>query len=238
MIGFSKNISRAQILDIPVPKDTNTYKAISVRSIFNTIDSLTTVKRFNIVQEHLEIAQKGQQQKMRFGFATDDSKFHFEIAVLNSYNKTLALKAAGGVSVAVCFNGMILGDVKIQEKHMGTIQTDLDEFFIDLFDTQEILLKEAQIKWQRYNSILLNKADVHNLIGELYLEQELVNSEQLSIIKKELTSPSIYTDVTPKSLNHLYQAVTYAQRGTHPTLYTDNRIQTQDFFDSYLALAA
>lgn len=238
MIGFSKNISRAQILDIPVPEDTDTYKAISVRSIFNTIDSLATIKRFNCVQEHLEVTQKGQQQKMRFGFATDDEKFHFEIAVLNSYNKTLALKAAGGVSVAVCFNGMILGDVKIQEKHMGTIQSDLNTFFIDLFDTQGKLLEEAQLKWQKYNSVKLKKADVHNLIGELFLEEELINSEQLSIIKRELKAPSIYEDVTPGSLNHLYQSVTYAQRGTHPTLYTDNRLQTQNFFDSYLALAA
>jgi hypothetical protein len=117
---------------------------------------------------------------------------------------------------------------------MGTIQSDLNEFFIDLFDTQEVLLKEAQSKWHQYNNFALNKADIHQLIGELYLEQELVNSEQLSIIKRELVAPSIYEDVTPNSLNHLYQTVTFAQRGTHPTLYTDTRVNTQNFFDSYL----
>ena len=56
---------------------------------------------------------------MKFMFDTNNDRFKFEIVVINSYNKSISLRAAGGAAVFACFNGMVIGDYRIQEKHMA-----------------------------------------------------------------------------------------------------------------------
>jgi hypothetical protein len=67
------------------------------------------------------------------------------------------------------------------------------------------------------------------LVGQLYIEKEIINSLQLNIIKGEIKKPTF--DYGAKdSLWELYQHTTYALKQQHPGSWMNSHIDTHDFF--------
>lgn len=227
-------INRNDLNTIAVPEKTRTYVPISTSLIFDTIDTLAYEKGFSVRQEIFDTKMKGQQQKMRFVFDTNSDKFGFEIALINSYNKTISLRCGAGSNATICWNLMTMAPFKIQEKHVSNIQEDLYEFLKSSFDIKDTQIQNAQLLWDNFDYVNLSQRELNELAGSLFFEQKLINSEQAMILRKELDKPSFKYDYNPESLNSLYQHTTFAIQREHPTSYFQTQQGVQSFFvDTY-----
>ncbi len=223
-------MTRSELLSIPTPEETKSYKPITVSSIFDTINTLSLEKDFYIQNEILETRQKGLMQKMRFQFYTGVPKYAFEIAVLNSYNKTIALRAGAGATSCACWNLQIMAPSKIHEKHMGDVQEDLYNFLKGAFDEKANQLVNAQLLDRAFDYVPLTRKEMAELAGRLFYEEELIGAQQAEIIRKEMSNPSFKYDCNLDSLNGLYQHVTYAIQNEHPTSFLQTQQGVQSFF--------
>ncbi len=223
-------MTRSELLSIPTPEETKSYKPITVASIFDTINTLSLEKNFYIQNEILDTKQKGLMQKMRFQFYTGVPKYAFEIAVLNSYNKTIALRAGAGSCATICWNLCVMAPSKVHEKHMGTVQEDLYNFLKSAFDEKANQIQNAQLLENAFDYVPLTRKEMAELAGRLFYEEELMGAQQAEIIRKEMSNPSFKYDCNLESLNGLYQHVTYAIQNEHPTSFLQTQQGVQSFF--------
>lgn len=219
---------------VPVPEETRTYKPISTNLIFQTIDQLADKNNLYIKQELFDVKQKGQMQRMRFIFDTNHPKFAFEIAIMNSYNKTISLRVGSGSSAAICWNLQVMAPFKIQEKHMSDVREDLLEFLTDSFKIQQEQIQNAQTLWSALDYVTLSKKEISQLAGRMFFEEKLIGADQAMILCRELEKPSFNYDYNPESLNSLYQHTTFAIQNEHPTTFLQTQQGVQSFFvDTY-----
>jgi len=223
-------MTRSELLAIPTPEETKSYKPITVRNIFNTIDDLALKNDFFIQNEMFDVKQKGQKQRMRFQFYTGTPKYAFEVAVLNSYDHKLALRAAGGGTSCICWNLVAMGDTKIVERHQGTIQENLYNFLETCFNEKTNQIQNAQTLDQAFDFVPLTRREMAELAGRLFYEEELVGPRQAEVIRKEMSNPSFKYDCNLDSLNGLYQHVTYAIQDEHPMTFLQTQQGVQSFF--------
>ena len=218
---------RASILAVPVPAETETYTPVPASLIFNTIDRLCTEFSVNIQSEEFFCGAEGERQRLRFFFNIPNSEFVRELVVINSYNKTIALRAASGTSVFVCSNGMVLGDIKIYRKHTGTIDEEVEQFLRECFVDMMNIYQHAEATKQAYSDIIITKQEVAHILGECFFEYEYLTSSQLNIVKKEFEKPSFNYGVDPNSLWQFYNHLTYALQKEDPGDYLNTRIGIQ-----------
>ena len=147
----------------------------------------------------------------------------------NSYDKRLPLRVALGGHVIVCKNGMVLGDMgSFKRKHTGSI---LEEFKEDMGmhiqkagETFEKMRKDRE----RMKEIEITKRVSAELMGRLFIEEAIITSEQLSIIKREIENPSFNYGIEG-SLWNTYNAVTVALRDSVPSQNMKQHIQLHQF---------
>lgn len=226
--------TRSELISIPVPEETSHYKPVSSALIFDTIDQFVSYKGLHLRKEEFDTKQKGEVQRMRFHFDTGNPKFGFQVAVLNSYNKTLSLRCGGGAISWICYNLQIMAPYKLQERHVTDVREDMHEFFKGIFDLQTSQVTNAQTIWNAFDYVNLTRREMAELAGRAIFEENLLIPEQVSKIRKELEEPSFKYDYNPESLNSLYQHFTHAIKDTHPFNYFQTQQGVQNFFiDAY-----
>lgn len=130
-----------------------------------------------------------------------------------------------------CSNGMVRGDMgSWGRKHTGSADVET----IDTIQTQISKAKEyyRQLVYDKetMKEIILSDKAKAELIGRLFVEQELLNTEQLSVIKQEIKNPSYQYSGDKNSLWHLYNHVTHSIKKSHPKDWLDHQRLTHWFF--------
>ena len=104
------------------------------------------------------------------------------------------------------------------------------DFVNNTFSTSKDNLDKAQELWNYFNDFEISEKDTYKIIGELFMT-DLLNTEQINIVKKEVLEPSFdYKDLNPASVNKVYQAITFAQKKTHPLNWLSSRGNIQNYF--------
>lgn len=219
---------RATVLAQVVPQQTETYTPISCQLIFNTIDRLAKEMNLSITSEEFLLHGSGQKQRLRFFFGVPDSEFIRELVIINSYDKSIALRAASGTSVFICSNGAILGDIKIYRKHTGTIDEELENFLRDCFTNMLEIYEYAQETKDKYADIYLTAEEIGSVLGRLFYEYGYLSSSQLNIVKREFEKPSFSYGVDENCLWQFYQHLTYALNNESADDYLENRRGIQE----------
>lgn len=226
---------RATVLAQTVPQQTESYTPISCELIFKTIDTLSKELNLTVSSEEFLLSGNGNKQRLRFFFGVPNSEFVHELVIINSYDKSIALRAAAGTSVFVCSNGIILGDIKIYRKHTGTIDQEVEQFFRDCFTNMFEIYQYAQETKEAYSEILVNDEEIGTILGRLFYEFEYLSSSQLIIVKKEFEKPSFEYGVDPKSLWAFYQHLTFALGKETADDYIENRRGIQEVIANFYA---
>jgi len=158
----------------------------------------------------------------------DDDTFNYRLAFQNSYNKYLPLALVGGSSVMICSNGMILGDSKFIRKHTGSIMMEMEGRIETVIGGLDNLLKTSNQLASNMQEIELNDTTTAELCGRLFMEQDIINSTQLNIIRRQLDEPD-YDAFTDPTLWSLYNHTTHALKETYALDYTKKHKQLQEF---------
>lgn len=214
---------RQVVLNIPVPQETETYTPLPAHLIFGTIDKLCQELGLTITKEEFLLHGNGNKQRMRFFFSVPDSDFTRELVLISSYDKSIALRAASGVTVVVCSNGCLIGDIKIYRKHTGSVDQELEQFLRDCLTDMQTMYQYAEETREKYKSIVLTPEQVSIVLGKCFFELEYLSSSQLNIVKEQFKHPKYDYEADPMSLWSFYQHLTYALQGEPADNYLESR---------------
>ena len=145
--------------------------------------------------------------------------------------KAMLAAFALGANIMICSNSVVTGEVSMIRKHTGTanqiLTYGISEGIKQLGDN--FLSIEKQL--EEMKQIEISKRICAELVGRLYLEEEIITAHQLSAIKGELSFES-YDYGVKDTLFNLYQATTHAMKSSHPRTFLTDHIDAHSFFTS------
>lgn len=223
--------TKGALIATPIPLQSRTYKPISHGQLIDlTLESVHQAG-FTVDQEVYSMAKEGQIANGRFTIKSiADEEMQLEIGWQNSYNKQVTLKFAIGVHIFICSNGAIQGDFgTFKKKHVGEVQTFAPHMIMEYIRSAGDVFRVMQTSRNAMKQVEISKRATAEIVGRMFIEQGIITSTQLNIIKRELDHPT-FNYGCDGSMWQLYNFVTYALKESHPSLWMQNHINVHQFF--------
>lgn len=184
---------------------------------------------FTITSESYLASQGGQRVIGKFGVKYCD-ELDYMIAFGNSLDGSMAFKLSTGSIVRVCSNGCIFGESNLKKKHiLGKSSILLMEYTIDAINQIEEVMKSHLAIKTKFDNIEIDAKTRATLIGDMFLNEGVIQSTQLGIIKKEIENPS-FTYGNPDSLWSLYNHCTLSAKQQTPLHWQKQHEELGDYF--------
>lgn len=219
------------LLTAEIPQETKTYKPITHQQLIDlTLESIHQAG-FELDKETYSAAREGNVANGRYTITNvADSEMQLQIGWQNSYDKSMSLKFAIGTRIFICENGCVSGDYgAFRKKHVGEIQTFTPNAITEYIKQAGDAFQKMQSDRENMKHIELTKRTTAELIGRMIIEENIIESTQLNIIRGQIENPS-FNYGAPNSLWELYQHTTYAMKEVHPSLWMRNHINAHTFF--------
>ena len=222
------------LLSAPLPQQTRTYKPVSHEQLIDLTLKGIDDSGFRLESEIYSTARDGNVANGRYTIANvADSEMKLQIGWQNSYDKSLTLKFALGTQIMICQNGCVSGDFgAFKKKHVGEIQTFTPQAITDYIKSSGEAFKRIQFEREAMKQVEVDKRMIAEIIGRLYIEEEIIQSTQLNIIQRELKKPT-HDYGAEGSLWELYQFATFSMKEIHPSLWMENHMDAHRFFTEY-----
>ena len=159
--------------------------------------------------------------------SADHAEQDMNIGFRNSYDKTIQLGRVSGSRVIVCSNLMFAGDFKSVHMHRGDISKELDKVVADSVQRLEQIFKKNLKDSEKLKGKKMTKLDIAEMLGEMFLYEELIRTEQLNIIKSELKDKRLFSDET---VWDLYNHTTEALKKAPVSRVIDDHLKVHDFY--------
>lgn len=209
-------VTKEQLTPCQVTYQGNNYSAITHKQIIETIGEYLYKNNFKTKGENYLAGSNGQRAIGRIGLEIGDIECGYELSWKNSLDGSMSFGICSGMKTFICSNGSVYGDISAyKRKHSGNANEEIlfqIEKAISLIDDtikihteRRRLMKEKEI----------TKRTVAELIGRLHIEENIISSTQLGIIKKELENPS-FDYCCDGSVWEFYQHCTHAIKETTP----------------------
>lgn len=211
---------------IPVPTDTTSYVAISHGSLVDTVYEHLDKAGFVIKDEKIQTAKFGNQIFGTVTCTTGDTEQDMTIGFRNSYDKSIPVGLVAGNRVIVCSNLMFKGDVKQMRKHTGSVRKELDFLVSQSVNYMADQFEKIRLDTIKMKDAALTKRATAELIGRMYIEENLITSTQLSIIKDQLVNSKSFKGDT---IWDLYNHTTEALKTAHPSTIMKDHIKVHNF---------
>jgi hypothetical protein len=224
-----------EIFSTPVPAKTESYSPVSHESVFNAILEEADKRGLQIKNKQYWVNKGGLQVTAKYNIVVPgDDEFGMMFAGRNSYDKSMSLGFAAGNNVWICTNGMVSGEITLVRRHTGSIARELEEKIQHTFNH----LEENYIKLvndaNKMKEIEMPKSTMAELAGRLFIEEEIVNTTQLNILKNEIIASEAFPD---ENLWSMYNHVTESFKKSHAYTFIDNHIRLHNFVEKEFSLA-
>lgn len=217
-------LTREGLVNIDLPFKTNTYTPIPNSMLVIKALHEAHANQFLLEKEEYECNSGQSQFKMKMFFKSGLGE-DFQLTLLNSYDKAIALRAASGIYSDICWNLNMTGTSTFKRKHTSDADQDavvfINEAFSDYVNVE-----------QRYSSLktnligqTLSKREMAELAGRFFIEDELINTEQMNMLKKEIQKPSFEYNLNEDSALMYYNHLTHSLKSTSPIHYLNKHEQ-------------
>jgi hypothetical protein len=166
-----------------------------------------------------------------FDIGADSDIFDFRFAFRNSYDKSMSVAFVAGTAVMICSNGMVLGEMQFVRKHTGSVADELTERIKSTTGALSDVLDKAGRHAEQMKNIALNNTQVAELCGRWFMEQEIIRSSQLNIIKEQLKNPD-HEEFAESKLWSVYNHATHALKKTAPYEYINKYKDLHNFVEA------
>ena len=219
------------LLETEIPQETRTYKPISHSQLIDlTLESVYQAG-FELDSELYSAARNGNVANGRYTIKNvADNEMQLQIGWQNSYDKSLTLKFAIGTRIFICQNGCVSGDFgTFKKKHQGTVQEFTPAAITEYIKRAGDVFQQMQRDRDGMKQLEVSKRVASELIGRMFLEEEIIQSNQINIIKREMANPS-FDYGAPNSMWELYNHTTLAMKEVHPSLWMKSHMEAHSFF--------
>ena len=232
----------AKILSTALPDRTDTYTPISHASVINRVRSEITNAGFIITGEDYRCTNDGQIAlgTLRMNYKVDPD-IELSANFTNSYNKQLAFRFNLGGLVKVCMNGMMLNNSKFgkfKRVHKGAADLLAEGIISDYINNAGEYWESLVEHKDSMKGILLSSTAQHDVLGELFLKRDVLNTMQLNTVKKELVKPSFDYKIDSDSAWVLYNHITLALKDSHPSDWMEHQLKVHELFSDMFDLDA
>jgi hypothetical protein len=231
MTDNTYSMAKGLLINAELPQQTRTYKPISHQQLMDlTLESIYQAG-FELDHETYSGARDGQIGNGKYTIKNvADSEMQLQIGWQNSYDKSLSLKFAIGTRIFICQNGCVSGDFgAFRKKHMGTVQEFTPSAITEYIKRSGDVFHQMQRDREGMKQIEMTKRTSAEIIGRMFLEEEIIQSTQLNIIKREIDNPSFDYGASG-SMWELYNHTTLAMKELHPSLWMNNHMKAHSFF--------
>jgi len=167
--------------------------------------------------------------------APSDSEMGMMFAWTNSYDKSIRFQCGIGAHVFVCANGLIHGDLSsYSRKHTGTANADIALSIATQIGLANNKFTQLVKDKNDMKDFKLSVTQQSELLGRLFVEEKILDSQQISIVKSEIEDPSFNYGVDPDTAWMFYNNVTHALKKTHPRNWMDHQSQFHSFMSGIL----
>ncbi len=211
---------------IQSPDKTATYIPILHKDLAELVLEEGDKHGFKIRNTDYSIAKEGNIMRGIFAFIGDDPAMDMQVGILNSYDKSKKVTIGLGSQVIICQNGMVSADYTMKRKHTGSVEDDIKymirEGMKNLYDEYR---RNIQVRNKLFE-IGVSKSKYAELIGRMFIEENIITPTQLGIVKREFKESKLFPEPTAWSMyNHVTQALKFG----HPANYIDQHIGLHKF---------
>ena len=222
-----QNITRGTLEAVPLPVHASTYTVISHKSIMDYALAEITAKGFTIFSEEYRATHDGQIAQGIYQLTyNSDPEMSLMFAWTNSYNKQIRFKCAVGGSVRSNQTVMLSGEIgTYARKHTGTADADTIAMMQSQLTNATMYYDNLVADKEEMKLISLDTHAQAQLLGVLFAQYEIINTEQASLIRQQMSRPSFFYNGGKDTLWSFYNHVTLALQQSHPrTWMEDQRI--------------
>lgn len=221
-----------------LPNHGKSYTVISHKQVIDNTKILLNDSGFTIRKELYRAnlnAQVAQGVYHIYPTQCNDDEINNEtelgmmFAWTNSYDKSTRFQCAIGAYVKVSNNGMIAGDMmNFKRKHVGSADYDMIMQLSNQIKNGEKYYKRIIKDKNSLKNTVLTKREQSELLGRLFADEEIISSNQINCIKKEMTKPSYDYNCDQDNAWVFYNHVTHSLKISQPKNWMQD---SQDFHD-------
>ena len=221
-----QNCTKAHLVSVPLPNHGATYTVISHQFVIDYAYTALANAGFGVEEEEYRCTADGQiaQGIYRLNF-NNDPELSMMFAWTNSYNKQVKFKCVVGAYINQSGSVMISGDIgSWVRKHTGSADTEVKDTIDQYVSNAHMYYNQLCADKASMEGISLNRRRQSQLLGVLFAEYEILNTEQASMIREQMKKPQ-QVFANTDSLWAFYNFVTNALQHSHPkTWMEDQRI--------------
>jgi hypothetical protein len=214
--------TRQAILDAPLPNYGGKYAVIPHKVLIEEIHDELTNKGYIIEEERYLTTGDCKLMSGVFRIKNDDTELAPSISFTNSYNKQKRAEVRVGALVLVCKNGMIGTVGQYSRKHIGNALEDFRVHMKSAVGNLESEFTRLKTNKKEMKNTIVDKTVIANLIGDMLINEELITSVQLGIIRQQLGKSHNFKGNT---LWDFYNNCTESFKNSHPSYYSTQHIK-------------
>lgn len=139
-----------------------------------------------------------------------------------------------------CENGCVSGDYQYKRIHKGTILEDTTTTEQDVIANVEGGFQLLQTSFEHNVAQLeelkhyeIGPDDIYRILGILFISKGIVNTGQITTIKRELHSSKHFRHIEDKDFTafDLYNHITESLKTSAPSDYINDHVQTHKLFE-------
>lgn len=219
MSKTNKSITEQELLQVPLPEQTETYTVISHEFAINKVRAALALAGFEVVGETYRANSDGTVARGVYHIEQgDDPEMQMMFSWVNSYDKSTKFQC--GVGAVSTTNGsyMLTKDMtNFIRKHTGaTALEDVETVIAEQVSKADAFFVELIRDKQAMCGTMVDPQKYGELLGRMYVNAGIITTQQISAIKQEFESPS-YNYTTPEySLWTLYNHILSIIKLSHP----------------------
>jgi len=237
-MGYTRptTTTRDMLVAAPLPSHGKTYTVIPHKDVIDVTKTLLDKSGFTITQELYRANMNAKVAQGVYHLAsTEDEEMGMMFAWTNSYDKSTRFQCAVGAFVNVCSNGMLCGDMaNYARKHTGKADHDIHTQISSQIKSANKYYTKLIDDKNKMRSIYLPKKQQAELVGRLFLDEEIVDASQVSIIKAEMKDPSYNYHASLNNAWTFYNHVTHAFKKSHPRTWMSDQVKFHEFMTAEL----
>lgn len=228
--------SEESLKAIPLPQVTRTYCPIPHNVFIEELQEQLDKKNLQIISKKYLTNKNGLMLTGEYGLAApDDMEVSMLLGFHNSYNKVLPAGLFAGLMVLVCQNGCygLQKSQSYNKKHctgsLDKLRTQIKIIIDQLPEIFAILIQEKEAMKQ----IHLSLQTIAQLVGDMYLNENIITDTQLSIIRHEKQWSKNFPGQSAWSL---YNWITESLKNSNPKDYMNTHLKVHTYISNKLQL--
>lgn len=202
----------------PLPEQTDTYTVISHKTVIDATRKTLESMGFEIEREFYRCNEGALIASGVYHLKySDDPDIGMLFAWANSYDKSMKFQCSVGGYVHESLAAIIGGNMgSWGRKHTGNADNEaLDTIQNQLINAEEYFKQLLEEK-EKMKNIFVSSHKRAEIVGRMYFNNDLLTTEQMSVIKNEFAKPSFIVSGIGDSLWKMYHAIIVSMQKSHP----------------------